>query len=124
MHVTRHTNKNNNFKVSGTCIAGATTASNRTLIGYALDGYPMYGYANNEAGTQLKSCWKSSSTTPTMVSDFTYDNDGYLAKTCHLDQANGYTFTDGYGYVMVAENYYVPNYFAGTTSASICGFTP
>ena len=38
--------------------------------------------------------------------------------------ANGYTFSDGYGYVLVSTNYYVPYYYAGTTWGSVCGFTP
>jgi hypothetical protein len=38
--------------------------------------------------------------------------------------ANGYTFSGGYGYVLVATNYYVPYYYAGSTWGSVCGFTP
>jgi hypothetical protein len=38
-------------------------------------------------------------------------------------QANGYTFSDGYGYVAVAEKYYVPYYYAGSTWGKICGFS-
>lgn len=59
-----------------------------------------------------------------MMADFTYDKTGYQAGTCHLDDANGFQFSDGYGYVSVAEKYYVPYYYAGSTWARICGFTP
>ena len=108
------------FQLSTTCVG--TTANQ--LVGYALDGYPIYFSATNAAGTTLKSCWTSSSTSPTNISNFTYDTTGYTAGTCHLDKANGYTFADGtYGYVVVSNNYYTPYYYAGTTKASICGFT-
>ena len=111
--------------MSGTCITGATTASSKTLLGYAVDGYPVYGYATNSAGTTLKSCWSSTKTSPTAISDFTYSTSGYSAGTCHLDKANGYTFSDGtYGYVMVSDNFYVPYYYAGSKAATVCGFTP
>jgi len=110
--------------VSGSCITNSTTPSARQLIGYATDGYPVYGYGTNSAGVTLKSCWTTTSTSPTSVSNFSYDSTGYAAGTCHLDKANGYTFSDGYGYVMVSTNYYVPYYYAGSKVASICGFTP
>ena len=41
--------------VSGSWVTGATTASPKTLIGYATDGYPIYGYATNSAGATLQS---------------------------------------------------------------------
>ena len=114
-----------NPQVSGTCITGATTASPKTLIGYAVDGYPVYGYAANSSGSTLKSCWTTTASSPTNMANFTYDSTAYSAGTCHLDKANGYTFSDGtYGYVMVSNNYYVPYYYAGSKKASICGFTP
>ncbi len=73
------------FKISGTCITGATTASTSpTLVGYATDGYPVYGYAKSSSGTTLKSCWSSSLSSPTNISDFTYSSSGYSAGTCHL----------------------------------------
>lgn len=111
------------FQISGTCITGSTTPSSRTLIGYALDGYPIYGYAATSSGVTLKSCWTSTSSSPTNINMFTYDSTALAAGTCHLDKANGYNFTDGYGYVMVSNNYYVPYYFYGSKAASICGFT-
>jgi hypothetical protein len=112
------------MQISGTCFTNANNPSARQLIGYAVDGYPIYGYASNTAGATLKSCWTSSSTSPTKISSFTYDTTGYTAGSCHLDKANGYTFSDGYGYVMVSTNYYVPYYYAGSSVAKICGFTP
>jgi hypothetical protein len=87
------------------------------LIGYALDGYPVYGVS-----TTLKSCW--SATNPTNIANFTYSGAGYAAGTCHLDLANGYTFSDGYGYVIVSDNYYVPYYYYGSFVGKVCGFTP
>ena len=51
---------------------------------------------------------------PSNMANFTYDSTGYSAGTCHLDKANGYTFSDGtYGYVMISDKYYVPYYYAG-----------
>ena len=59
------------------------------------------------------------------MANFTYDSTGYSAGTCHLDKANGYTFSDGaYGYVMISDKYYVPYYYAGSMLASVCGVTP
>jgi hypothetical protein len=66
----------------------------------------------------------STKTSPTTISDFTYDSTGYANGTCHLDKANGYTFSTGYGYVITSANYYVPYYLAGSTTVPICGFTP
>ena len=37
----------------GTCLSGATTASPKTLLGYATDGYPVYGYAADSSGRRL-----------------------------------------------------------------------
>ena len=83
----------------------------------------FYGYGATAAGVTLKSCWTTTSSNATNVSNFTYDQTGYNAGTCHLDKANGYTFSSGYGYVFVSTNYYVPYYYAGTTKAQVCGFT-
>ena len=95
----------------------------------AQSGHPAYDKffsdSQNTAGVTLKSCWKTTLTNPTMITDFTYDSAGYSAGTCHLDKANGYTFSDGtYGYVSVADKYYVPYYYAGSNWARICGYTP
>jgi len=114
------------LKISGTCITGASTASSSpTLLGYALDGYPVYGYATTSSGTTLKSCWSTTASSPTLLSQFSYDSTGYANGTCHLDYANGYTFFFFfYGYVMVSTNYYILYYYAGTKKAQVCGFTP
>ena len=114
----------NIVQVSETCLPGSSSPSKRALLGYALDGFPVYGFSQNTAGETLKSCWKTTLSSPTMVTDFTYDTAGYAAGTCHLDQANGYTFSDGYGYVTTAEPYYVPYKYSGTSWAKICGFSP
>ena len=81
------------FQISS-CVPNATVASYNTQVGYFIDGYPIYGYATNSAGTTLKSCWYSTSTSPSLISQFTYNTTGYTAGTCHLDYANGYTFED------------------------------
>ena len=83
----------------------------------------MYGYAQNASGVTLKSCWTTTKNPPTVIGDFTYDAAGFAAGNCHLDKANGFTFSDGYGYVTVAEKYYVPYMYSGTTWARICGFS-
>ncbi len=106
------------------CITNATTASTNTQIGYHIDGYPLYGYASNSAGTTLKSCWYSTYSSPYLITQFTYNSTGYTAGSCHLDLANGYTFSSGYGYVMVSTNYYAPYYYAGKVKGYTCGFTP
>ena len=111
------------FQISS-CVTNATVASYNTQVGYFIDGYPIYGYATNSAGTTLKSCWYSTSTSPSLNTEFTYNSTGYTAGTCHLDYANGYTFSSGYGYVMVSTNYYAPYYYAGTKKGYVCGFTP
>jgi len=109
--------------ISGTCLPGANTPSARALLGYNLDGFPVYGYAQNGSGVTLKSCWTTTANPPTYIGNFTYNDAAFAAGTCHLDKANGYTFSDGYGYVTVAEKYYVPYMYSGTTWARICGFT-
>jgi hypothetical protein len=92
------------------------------LIGYAVDGFGIYGYCQNSAGTQLKTCWtQTSGTDGTYFTDYYYDSSAYSAGTCHLDKANGYTFTNGtYGYIMTADVPYVPPYFYGT-QVTECG---
>jgi hypothetical protein len=111
------------YHAISSCITDATTASTNTLIGYFIDGYPMYGYSEVN-GVELKSCWYSTYSSPTLISEFTYNSTGYTAGTCHLDYANGYNFTSGYGYVMTSANYYVPYYYAGLKYGYTCGFTP
>ena len=85
----------------------------------------MYGYATDSSGNTLKSCWTTTLSNPSNSANFTYDTAGYSAGTCHLDRANGYTFSDGtYGYVMINDKFYVPLYRSGSVVASVCGFTP
>jgi hypothetical protein len=121
-----HTDADNqyHYHAISSCITDATTASTNTKIGYHIDGYPIYGYSENSSGTTLKSCWYSTSSDPYLMSQFTYNSTGYTAGTCHLDYANGYTFSSGYGYVMVSTNYYAPYYYAGSAKGYTCGFTP
>ena len=59
------------------------------------------------------------------IADYYYDEDGYLAGTCHLDMANGRTFEDGhYGYVSTTNFPGLPMYYAGTPIPRVCGFCP
>ena len=90
-----------------------------------LDGFPVYGRCNHE-GEELVSCWNQiAGTTGDNESDFEYDSNAYNAGTCHLDEANGYTFSDGsYGYVLTDNIYQTPMGYYGSETGYSCGFTP
>jgi hypothetical protein len=106
------------------CITNANVSSTCTKIGYMIDGVPLYGYCQNSAGTQLKTCYTlTSGQRGDYWSQYYYDTAAYAAGTCHLDINNGYTFPDGsYGYVMTADVPYVPPGVLGTNySPTICG---
>lgn len=95
----------------GTCIVNYTLCGN---IGYLADGFPIYGFCN-VSGTQLVSCYdKKSGTDGLSTFDYVFNQTKRNLGLCHLDEANGYCFTDGvrgvpqgncsYGYVLT-DNY-------------------
>ena len=108
-----------------------------TLIGYAADGYPVYGpYAHTKAddaksGTRLmnssyrvKNGFRGSDA-PSGEFDGTYTRDWeYVKGSGDLDECNGRTgvtaeYSDGtYYYVMVDEFPFIPRFFHGTPDAS------
>lgn len=71
------------------------------LVGYLLDGFPVYGLCSRN-GRQLRSCYKKKSgKTGHYTSDYSFQQ----GSDCDLDRANGFTFSDGsYGYIFT-ENY-------------------
>ena len=79
------------------------------VVGYQCDGYPIYGLCANVAGETLTSCYTlNSGEEGDFETDYTWDWAGYESGTCHLDQCNGYTFSDGsYGYVTSEDYPYV-----------------
>jgi len=101
------------------------------FVGYMLDGYPVYGRCQHTNGDELESCWTSTSSDPTSLSDYTYGSTE-SGNTCYLDEANGYDFTEGqtsdgyvgYAYVTTTGFSGVPIGFMGTEFGDICGFTP
>jgi len=107
------------------CWGDANDASACQHIGYMLDGYPVYGKCNN-GGTELVSCWNQiSGTEGSDFSHFEYDSAAFAAGTCHLDEANGYTFDDGsYGYVLTDNIFQTPVGYMGSSDGYACGFSP
>jgi len=101
------------------------------FLGYMLDGYPVYGRCQDTSGDELESCWTTTSSDPTSLSDYTYGSTA-SGNTCYLDEANGYDFTDGqtsdgyvgYAYVTTTDFSGVPIGFMGSEFGDICGFTP
>ena len=79
------------------CYGDANDASACQMLGYMLDGFPVYGRCNNDAGVELTSCYtQKADTTGDTEDDYEFSSSG-----CDLDEANGYTFSDGsYGYVL------------------------
>lgn len=74
------------------------------LVGYMLDGFPIYGYCTI-SGVTLASCYSQTSGDGYTSSDYTWAS----SSSCHLDENNGYTFSDGsYGYVITSTYPYTP----------------
>ena len=112
------------------CVPEDTNKANDSSVcyhlGYMLDGFPAYGRCQNDDGDELQSCYAlTDGEDGDNFSDYYLDTDSYNAGTCHLDKANGYTFTDGsYGYVLTENFATTPTGYMGTTEATPCGFTP
>jgi len=114
--------------------AGAATGSTNPdtclLIGYMLDGVPVYGFCKDSSGVQFSSCYKLTDSASTgsvatssgtynniglTQSDYTFDSAALTAGTCQLDEANGaiHPTTGKYSYFMTTEYPYVPIFYYG-----------
>ena len=58
------------------------------------------------------------------ITVYEYDAAGYAEGTCHLDQANGRMFDDGYRYVTTTNFPGIPMFYSGTSIPGPCGFCP
>ena len=112
------------LQLPGSCIAGADDPEQCTFLGYMRDGVPIHGYCNHpRENVQLSSCWVCEDGA-TNFSQCVYNQAGYELGTCHLDQANGFLFDDGYRYVISNNLFYVPPKYAGSIYFDVCGFSP
>jgi len=110
--------------------SGSTNPDTCLLIGYMLDGVPMYGFCKDSSGVQFQSCYKltanantgsveTSSGSYTNIgrtqSDYEYDSAGFAAGTCQLDEGNGaiHPTTGKYSYFATTDYPYVPIIYYG-----------
>lgn len=101
------------YHANPVCVDSSTDC---VQVGYLRDGYPVYGYCTID-GVQLSSCYTTTDSDADNQSDYTFTT----SSSCHLDEANGYTFADGsYGYVMTPNHPYVPGMYYGSTVARLC----
>jgi len=112
------------------CVDDDVDADVCSMIGYARDGVPIYGYCNDADGTQFTSCYSiksgyseseltiSSGTyySASMEDYYEFDSDG----DCNLDKANGATHptTGEYSYFLTTTYPWVPKYYYGDEGAS------
>jgi len=122
--------------------AGSATGANDpdqcVLLGYYLDGVPVYGLCKdpNNNNVMMTSCYSlnagaATSSISTVFGD--YDNlganqDDYTyasSSSCNLDEASGalHPATGKYSYFMTTDYPWIPIKFMAERS-SICGFTP
>ena len=90
-------------------LSGATC----TLVGWMLDGFPLLTCKKTDGATALSSCYTGSGSN---TAGYTFAASG----SCQLDQANGYNFPQGYGYLVTDTYPWVPTGFMGSSRASIC----
>jgi len=122
--------------------AGSATGANDpdqcVLLGYYLDGVPVYGLCKdpNNNNVMMTSCYSlnAGAATSSISTVFgTYDNlganqDDYTyasSSSCNLDEASGavHPATGKYSYFMTTDYPWIPIKFMAERS-SICGFTP
>jgi hypothetical protein len=104
----------------------ATTES--PLVGFAADGFPIYGSNFNDGGTIRKatSSYRLKTTTrpegdgnPGGIPDGTYRDDyEYVEGLGDLDECNGMMVNGVYGYYMIDEFPYILGCFSGTPDGS------
>lgn len=83
------------------------------VVGWMLDGFPLYVCKDAGGASPLKSCYVGSG-----------DNaNGYTftpSEACHLDEASGYDFPEGYGYLVTDTYPWVPMGYMGSEVSNIC----
>jgi hypothetical protein len=102
----------------GSCISGWNNCS---VVGYLADGFPVYGFCTIN-GTEMRSCYDQiNGTNGLSTFDYIFNTTRSAEGGCHLDEANGYCFTDGirgiqdgscsYGYVLTSNYpFVIPSY--------------
>merc|ERR1719322_744848 len=112
------------------CDSDAADADVCSMVGYARDGVPIYGYCNDADGTQFTSCYSISSGyseseltiasgtyySASMEDYYEFNSDG----DCNLDEANGaiHPTTGEYSYFLTTTYPWVPKYYYGEDGAS------
>jgi len=107
--------------------SNAGTSSSCEHIGYMIDGGKLYGYCENDEGTQLASCYYSNTTGELDYTGIEENEGNYTLNTsgsdCHLDECNMYELDGEWVYITSANWPFVPPCLKGTVS-TIYGFTP
>ena len=96
------------------CIDGSGDPDRCITVGWHKDGFELKGICGVN-GTELLSCYELIDPTDpgSMFDQYYWNEANYTAGGCHLDIANGYTFSDGYAYVLSNEFPYTPPYYYG-----------
>ena len=104
------------------CINEANNPTECIDVGYLEDGFPIKGYCQDNSGNTFTSCWEFAEgvTYATHDANYTYNQAAYDSGACHLDECNGYTFDDGYAYVLSPNYPFVPNCRWARPAATIC----
>merc|ERR1712122_206513 len=110
------------------CVDDAADADVCSMIGYARDGVPIFGYCNDADGTQFTSGYSESEVimssgtyySASMATYYEYDSNAYSAGSCNLDEANGaiHPATGEYSYFMTTTYPWVPLYYYGSEGVS------
>ena len=116
----------------------SSTTIESPVIGFAADGYPIFGPYFNDSGTirKAESCYttKSGARTElenqepgffpggsydgTYIQDYEFNQANFDAGTCDLDECNGMTIDGSYGYYVTDSYPWVLKCFKGTVNAS------
>ncbi|XP_076047469.1 uncharacterized protein LOC143029011 [Oratosquilla oratoria] len=110
------------YHIFPTCIA---TDAPCEVLGYALDGFPIYGYcpSTTDPSRNLTSCYQlNDGEDGSLTTHYTFNQQALENGECDLDEANGIDFGDKRGYAYVFTNdfpYTSPGYF-GTEVAQAC----
>lgn len=116
----------------------SSTTIESPLIGFAADGYPIFGPCFEDSGTVRKviSCYTlkrgdrealdnqesgffpSGSYDGTYIQDYEFNQANFDAKTCDLDECNGMTIDGTYGYYVTDSYPWVLKCFQGTPNSS------
>lgn len=114
-----HANQDNEYHYHMTpagsdCIDGAGDPDQCITVGWHRDGFELKGICG-VGGTELLSCYAliNSADEGSNFDQYYWNEANYTAGGCHLDIANGYTFDDGYAYVLSNDFPFTPAYFYG-----------